>query len=90
VDGHERVRLSGVARGLVRLERADDLDVSEAFTALDAGDRERAVDLLLDAVPGAGAHTDDLRAVIVGILDELGVEHPASREARRRLAAALY
>ena len=28
--------------------------------------------------------------VIVGILDELGVEHPLAREGRRRLAAALY
>jgi putative thioredoxin len=26
----------------------------------------------------------------VGILDELGVEHPVSRESRRRLASALY
>jgi thioredoxin-like negative regulator of GroEL len=28
--------------------------------------------------------------VIVAILDELGVDHPFAREARRRLAAALY
>jgi hypothetical protein len=26
----------------------------------------------------------------VGVLDELGVEHPLAREARRKLAAALY
>lgn len=74
----------------IRLARADDLDVAPALAALDAGDREGAVDLLLDAVPDAGEHQDDLRRLIVAILDELGVEHPAAREARRRLAAALY
>jgi hypothetical protein len=26
----------------------------------------------------------------VAVLDELGVDHPAARDARRRLAAALY
>ena len=61
-----------------------------ALAALDAGDREGGVDLLLEAVPGAGEHTDDLRRLIVSVLDELGVEHPAARDARRRLAAALY
>jgi putative thioredoxin len=27
---------------------------------------------------------------VVGVLDELGVEHPLARSARRRLASALY
>ena len=36
------------------------------------------------------AHKDDLRRVVVGVLDELGVEHPLARDSRRRLAAALY
>ena len=74
----------------VRLSRAEDLDVAPAIAALDAGDREVAVDLLLDAIPQAGEHTDDLRRLIVAVLEDLGVEHPAAREARRRLAAALY
>jgi putative thioredoxin len=74
----------------IRLEAAGDIDVGEAFAALEAGERERAVDLLLERIPTAGDHVDDLRAAIVAILDELGVEHPAAREARRRLAAALY
>lgn len=74
----------------IRLSRADDLDVAPALAALDAGDRERGVDLLLDAIADAGAHTDDVRRLVVAVLDELGVEHPAAREARRRLAAALY
>lgn len=33
---------------------------------------------------------DDLRRAVVGVLDELGVEHPLARDARRKLAAALY
>ena len=78
--------------GLERTEAAngDHPDLSEAFTALDAGDHERALDLLLDALPNADGARDDIRRVIVGILDELGVEHPLARQARRRLASALY
>jgi putative thioredoxin len=65
-------------------------DYSAAFGALDAGEPEQALDLLLEALPSADGAKDDLRRVIVGILDELGVEHPVSRAARRRLATALY
>jgi putative thioredoxin len=75
----------------IRLENGSDgLDLGEAFQALDEGDAERAVDLLIGALPSADGHKDDLRRVVVGVLDELGVEHPLAREARRRLAAALY
>jgi len=74
----------------IRLERADDLDVAEAFAALDAGDHEGAVDALIAAIPSADGAKDDLRRVVVAVLDELGVEHPLARAARRRLAAALY
>jgi putative thioredoxin len=64
--------------------------VAEGLAALDAGDHERSLDALLTALPNADGSKDDLRRVIVGILDELGVEHPLARESRRRLAAALY
>jgi putative thioredoxin len=74
----------------IRLERAPGMDLDEAFEALDAGDRERAVDRLLEAIGSADGSRDDVRRLIVGILDELGVDHPAARDARRRLAAALY
>jgi len=74
----------------IRLEDAEGIDLGEAFRALDDGERERAVDLLIDAVPTADGHKDDVRRVVVAILDDLGVEHPAARDARRRLAAALY
>jgi putative thioredoxin len=74
----------------LRLEDAGEPDLSEAFAALDAGDRERAVDLLIEALPGADGARDDVRRAVVAILDELGPEHPHTRDARRRLAAALY
>jgi putative thioredoxin len=64
--------------------------VAEAFAALDAGDHERALDLLIGALPAADGAKDDIRRVVVGLLDELGVESPLAREGRRRLAAALY
>jgi putative thioredoxin len=74
----------------IRLEQADELDLADAFEALDEGDAERAIDLLIAAMTSADGHKDDLRRVVVGVLDGLGVEHPLARDARRRLAAALY
>jgi putative thioredoxin len=65
-------------------------EVAEALAALDAGDHERALELLIGALPSADGSRDDIRRVVVGILDELGVESPLARDGRRRLAAALY
>ena len=61
-----------------------------AFSALDRGDHERAIDLLLEAISQADGARDDIRRVTVGVLDELGVDSALARDARRRLAAALY
>jgi putative thioredoxin len=92
-----RVPGSFAADGLsarIALERADDqandLHLDDAFAALDSGDYQRGLDLLLAALPSADGFRDDIRRVVVGILDELGVEHPLARETRRRLASALY
>jgi putative thioredoxin len=74
----------------IELERSGEPDLSEAFAALDADDEARALDLLLEALPDADGARDDIRRVVVGVLDELGVESPLARESRRRLAAALY
>jgi putative thioredoxin len=74
--------------GLGRREGAPDL--TDAFVALDEGDHERALDLLIGALPSADGARDDIRRVVVGILDELGVDNPLARESRRRLASALY
>jgi putative thioredoxin len=75
-------------RARIELEREPELKA--AFSALDEGDTERGLDLLLAALQSADGTRDDLRRVIVGVLDELGVEHPLARETRRKLAAALY
>jgi putative thioredoxin len=74
----------------LRLEEAQP-ELREAFDAIDAGDAERGLDLLIAAIGAAeDGHREDLRRAVVGVLDELGVEHPLARESRRRLAAALY
>ncbi len=74
----------------IRLERQDALDLAEPFAALDRGEVEPGLDGLLAALPGADGSRDDIRAVVVGVLDGLGVEDPRAREYRRRLAGALY
>jgi putative thioredoxin len=84
---------SFAAEGLaarVRLE--GDPELAGAFAALDRGDAEAALDALIAAIAasGDGERRDDLRRVVVGVLDELGVEHPLARESRRKLASALY
>jgi putative thioredoxin len=65
-------------------------ELADAFSALDAGEHRRALDLLLEALPSSDGARDDIRRVVVGVLDELGVDDPLARDARRRLAAALY
>ena len=89
----EHVPGSFQAEGLaarIRLEDRGEPDLSEAWRALDAGEHEKAVDALIEALPTADGAKDDIRQAVVAILDELGVEHPLARDARRRLAAALY
>jgi len=93
-----RQLLSGVAGSfaadglLSRIELGErgEPDLTEAFAAIDQGEHQRALDLLLEALTTADGARDDIRRVIVGILEELGVEDPLARDSRRRLAAALY
>jgi len=72
----------------LRLQKEDQL--SDAFAALDRGELEGALEQLLDALPSADGHREDIRRVIVGELDALGAEHPLARQTRSRLASALY
>jgi putative thioredoxin len=62
----------------------------EAFAALDAGETERGLQLLIDAIPANPGRKDLLRQAVVGVLDELGVESDVARQYRRKLATALY
>jgi putative thioredoxin len=73
--------------------------LTHAFSALDAAFTEPAgdgepwsvgLDLLLMALPTSGPAKDEIRKVIVGVLDELGPESELARTSRRRLATALY
>jgi putative thioredoxin len=80
----------GLAARITLEQAGPSADLQQAFAALDAGDEERALDLLIGSLPNADGSRDDIRRVVVGILDALGVESPLARESRRRLAAALY
>jgi putative thioredoxin len=80
----------GLAARIELQRREPPLDLGDAFAALDAGDQEQALDLLIGALPSADGAKDDIRRVVVGILDELGVDNQLARDSRRRLASALY
>jgi putative thioredoxin len=78
-----------------RIELQQDPDspsepLGDAFRALDAGDTERGLQLLIGALASADGKRDPIRRVVVGVLDELGVDDPLARESRRKLASALY
>jgi putative thioredoxin len=83
---------SFAAEGMAaRLRLADDEELRDAFAALDAGDAERGLNALIAAIAASeDGRREDLRRVVVGVLDGLGVEHPLARETRRKLASALY
>ena len=76
--------------GLERDPTLAGLGLGPAFAAIDAGNVKEALDRLLEALPSADGAKEDIRRVVVGLLDELGVDDPLAREYRRRLASALY
>jgi thioredoxin-like negative regulator of GroEL len=76
----------------------------EAWTALDEGDRPKALDTLLETISadGDGATNGDatesldpdqrrdlLRRAIIGVLSDLDPADPTARDYRRKLSAAL-
>jgi putative thioredoxin len=62
----------------------------DAFAALVRGDREAAMDALLEEFPSADEDTRErLRRAVVGILSEFAPGDETAREYRRRLSAAL-
>lgn len=97
VPREEALELLGNATGfaaeglIARLRLEDDPNLAEAFAQIDRGEVEQGLDTLIAAIPDStGEQREDLRRAVVGVLDELGVEHPVAREARRKLASALY
>ena len=74
----------------IRLEISSGPELDAAFEALDAGNHERALDLLISAIKPARRDRDDIRRVVVGVLDKLGLDDPLATTSRARLASALY
>jgi putative thioredoxin len=67
----------------------------EGLDALAAGEHERGLERLVGVLEGAVGESgeelrEQIRQVIVGTFNELGNDHPLSREYRRKLASALY
>jgi putative thioredoxin len=88
-----KVHGSFAADGLaarIRLEQSGVPDLRTAFAALDAGDNEKALEVLIEAIGTRGSSRDEIRRVVVGLLDELGLDHPLATTSRKRLASALY
>lgn len=84
---------SFVADGLaarIRLELARAADLAPAFAEVDAGNNDRALDLLIAAIRPSRPDRDDIRRVVVGILDGLGLDDPLATTSRAKLASALY
>jgi putative thioredoxin len=94
VESHpEDFAAAGIA-ARVRLARAG--VGTDAFAALDRGERDTALDSLIDVIATLPAGPDEeedvrdlLRRAIVGILSDLDPADQEARDYRRRLAAAL-
>jgi putative thioredoxin len=81
----------GALAALARLELHGDEVAGPALAAIEEGDTERGLQLLLEAVRAAtGESRDRLRQVMVGVFRDLGQDHPLSQRYRRELAQALY
>jgi putative thioredoxin len=88
VASHEGDFAAAGIAARIRLTRAG--IGTEAFAALDRGDREATLDALLALIPDANDDSrDDLRRAIVGILADADPADPTARIYRRKLSAAL-
>jgi len=82
----------GAAGIVARVKLAAAGVAPEAWSSLDAGEREPALDALLESLSQNGSdaeHRDLLRNAIIGILAELDPADPTARTYRRKLSAAL-
>jgi putative thioredoxin len=88
VESHEGDFAAAGIAARVRLAQAG--VGTEAFEALDHGDRDAALDALLGELAGAAPDTRDLlRRAIIGILSEFDPADSRPRDYRRKLSAAL-
>jgi putative thioredoxin len=84
--------LSGPTAGERLLEELRESGEQPAvLAALEAGDHERALELLLEQARGAeGEDRDRIRQLMVALFEELGQDHELSQRYRRQLATTLY
>jgi putative thioredoxin len=81
----------GALGALARLQSAEDPVLGPGVAAIEAGQTEHGLDLLLEALQDAPPDLRDrIRKLMVGVFTQLGQDHPVSAEYRRRLSAALY
>jgi len=66
-------------------------ELPDVLAALEAGDEERALELVLEAIPEAPLERRErLRELAVAVFDDLGHDDPVTVSYRRKLATALY
>ena len=81
----------GALAAVARLDLAGDDAAAAGLAAIEQGDVERGLELLLEAVRSAQGETRDrLRQVMVGVFGDLGQDDPLATRYRRELARALY
>jgi putative thioredoxin len=99
VGAQSRPSVSSFLDAVLAPPRADALveelrangELPDVVQALDDGDVERALELILDAVPAADpTRRERLREVAVALFERLGQDDPRVGAFRRRLASALY
>ena len=99
VGAQSKTSVSAFIDDLLAPPRADALveelrasgELPGVVAALDVDDVERALGLIVDAVPSASAEERErLRDVAVALFDRLGQDDPLASSFRRRLATALY
>ena len=82
---------AGAQAALARLEMSGDDVAGPALRAIDAGDVEDGLRMLLEAIRAAdGDERERLRQLMVGVFGDLGQNHPLALRYRRELASALY
>jgi putative thioredoxin len=80
---------SGAEQVVAELRSSGDLP--EVVGAVEDGDHERALGLLMEAIASTtDGERDRLRVLAVLLFGDLGPEHPVTMRYRRQLAAALY
>jgi putative thioredoxin len=84
--------LSGPTAGERLLEELRESgEQPEVLAALETGDHDRALELLLEQVKSSnGEARDRVRELMVALFDELGQDHELSSRYRRQLATTLY